>query len=192
MEKIKEIFREKNNYENSNNQKNSYIFCNDNLNFSFKNEYNNDTTNSRYSSNENYKRSYSIDTYDNKLKNYNVNNSSIIKKDDKKDNKSNKNLKLSIGKIMSISYNNFYSRINNSPTLEAISNNRQMSINNIFLNIQSTNDKIKISYKFEDKPKNKKGEEEKELFDKMMISINNKFQDEKSKKILNDFNEKEK
>ena len=177
LQKIKEIFKIKNIYEDNNNS----IICNDTLLFSFGDE---NISNERYSTLPNKKRKYSIEIsnnfHDNKLINDSVDNFSIIKNknDDKFKNKS----KLHIGSIMSISYMNYFPKKN---FLTPIKSN--CSKGNVFLSTQ-----INKNINNNSKIQNKRGEEENKIYNKMQKLINDNTKDQNIKKILNDYNKKKK
>ena len=169
LQKIKEIFKKKNNYERNNN---SFI-CNDTLNFSFGDE---DNSNTRHQTLPNKKRNYSVDfpnySHEQKLINNIVNDFSKTKTDDK----FKKYSKLNIGNIMNISF------IPKRSFLTPIKPE-----GNFFLKsqiIRNINNSSVIQ--------NKGEEVGNKIYNEIDKFINDNNKDEKRKKILNDYNEKKK
>jgi len=131
LQKIKEIFENKNNYENNNN----FINCNNISNFSFRDENNNSNTLS--TTLPTIKHNYSFDFpnfHGHKLFDDSINNISTIKKDDKSKNYS----KLHLGNIMSISFmNNFPKPKYFTPKQTILSKGNSYSNSKILRNINN-------------------------------------------------------
>jgi len=172
LQKIKEIFENKNNYENNNN----FINYSDTSNFSFRDENNN--SNTLYTNLPTFKHNFSFDFSNfngRKLFDDSINNISTIKKDDKSKNYS----KLNIGNIMNMSFMNNFPKPKYFTSKNTIwSKGNSFSNTQIFRNINN-NSIIQ----------NKGKEEEDKIYNEIKKNIIDNYKDEKNLKFLLDYNE---